>query len=498
MSRRLPALALALLGAGCGEAPDAMPASAASCPPGAVGVAPGEDLAARAAAAPQGTRFCLRAGLHRLQAVTPRDRQSFHGEPGAVLSGARPLHHFEREGGFWAAPGQDQRGRARPDVPCAAPEIRCAHPDAVFLDDEPLLHAASPEQLLPGRFFFDYARRRILLADDPRGRRVEASVSPYAFRGGARGVTIEGLTIERYATPVQSGAVGADIPSEGWLVRDNLIRQNAATGVVVGSGSRVLGNRLVGNGNMGAGCVGDGILFEGNEIARNGRFGGVNTLWEGGGAKCARTSGLVVRHNRLLHNHGIGFWTDIDNIGTLYEANLAVGNRNSGISHEISQAATIRGNLLLGNGDGFHVWLWGGAIQLQNARDAEVTGNLVATLRGNGIVLIQQERGAGARGPWRTAGNRVHGNVTLALLAEHGGVGAVADDAPEMLRAAGNRFDANLYLVPDPAEDRWIWIDGFRSWDAFRRESGQEAAGAVRRLPGWLGALLRHWLAPPP
>src|SRR5947208_739647 len=41
-----------------------------------------------------GTSFLLKAGVHRLQSITPKSSMSFSGEPGTVLSGAVLLTTF--------------------------------------------------------------------------------------------------------------------------------------------------------------------------------------------------------------------------------------------------------------------------------------------------------------------------------------------------------------------------------------------------------------------
>ncbi|MBU8541473.1 right-handed parallel beta-helix repeat-containing protein [Falsiroseomonas tokyonensis] len=460
------------------------PVAGSTCPPGSLRLGPGADLRAAAMMADEGAAFCIAAGEHRLQSIQPRRGQSFHGEAGAILNGSRLVTGFRRVGSHWVAGGQSQRGQRKFAERCIATMPRCSHPEAVFLDDVPLLHAASLGQLRPGHFFLDYATQQIYLAEDPRGRKVEASVAPYAFMGGAVGVSISNLIVEKYASPLQAGAIGHDVVSQDWLVRNNEIRLNYGIGLVVGTGSRVISNRLHHNGNMGAGCVGDRILFEGNEIAGNGHFAGLDVLWEGGGAKCAKTSDLVVRGNHLHGNHGMGFWTDIDNRATLYEDNLVEDNSMGGLSHEISYSAVIRGNRFRGNGHGFNTWLWGGAIQVQNSQDVLVQENRIEVSGpGNGIALIQQDRGTGAYGPYLTRNNVVRDNL-LVLRSEGrpGASGLIADYATLAMQRGNNVFDGNQYLAADPDALRWGWADRFLAWDAFRAASGQERQGRLRRL----------------
>jgi hypothetical protein len=462
-----------------GAQPSAPATAGAGCPTAAIRLPPGADLATIVANSPEGASFCIGSGLHRLQRIRPKDRQSFFGQPGAIMNGARLLQGFTRDGPHWVVGGQRQRGHRRPDVPCLPDHPRCGFPEAVFVDDRPLLHAASRAAVTADSFFLDYDTGRLFLGLDPTGRRVEASAVAAAFTGEARGVLIAGLVVEKYSSEAQAGAIGHDRKPREWTVRDSEIRLNSAAGLMVGSGSRVLRNRIHGNGNLGVGCGGEDVLFEDNEISGNGHFRGMNPLWEGGGVKCFGTSRVTFRRNRVEANNGIGLWTDFDNVDTLYEGNLLLRNANSGISHEISYRAVIRGNVLIGNGDAFNIWLWGSAIQLQNSREVLVEGNLVVAWRGNGIGLIQQDRGAGRLGPWVTTGNRVSGNVVISMLPGSGRSGAVADHDHDGLWNGGNVFAGNIYHVTDTGGPYWAWREGYLRWAEYRARSGQDADGML-------------------
>ena len=57
------------------------------------------------------------------------------------------------------------------------------------------------------RFYFDHAGARIYFADDPTGRKVEATVAVFAFESRASNVLIRNVTIEKYASVAQKGAI---------------------------------------------------------------------------------------------------------------------------------------------------------------------------------------------------------------------------------------------------------------------------------------------------
>ena len=267
---------------------------------------------------------------------------------------------------------------------------------------------------------------------------------------------------------IQSGTVQGN---KGWIIQDNEVRLNYAVGIKVepGENSKIIGNYVHDNGQLGLGGSGNDILVEGNEIAKNGFWSGIDVLWEGGGFKFANTNGLIVRGNYSHDNHGPGMWTDINNIHTLYENNLVVHNTHIGITHEISYDAVIRNNTLIGNGYGDpRGWLWGAEIQIQNSKNVDVYGNRIdMTGGGNGVVLIQQNRGSGTYGPYGTTGNHIHDNV----IVDHDNtgnegdnertgncdrcVGGVADYNWAGMANGGNTWSNNQYYMPDVGNRFW-------------------------------------------
>ena len=99
---------------------------------------PGEDIQARVNAAPFGTTFILKAGVHRLQSIVPRSGNTFVGEPGAVLSGASLLTNFVRSGSYWIAADQTQEGARSGGVSdgvCRSTAPQCGYPEDLFIDD---------------------------------------------------------------------------------------------------------------------------------------------------------------------------------------------------------------------------------------------------------------------------------------------------------------------------------------------------------------------------
>ncbi len=164
-----------------------------------VQIYPGQDIQANVSAAPGNTTFLLKAGVHRIQTIRPKDGDTFVGESGAVLSGARLLSSFTRAGALWVAANQTQEGVQHGE--CQAGFPRCRIPEELFIDDRLLVSVDSLSKVTTGTWYFDYAGDRIYFADDPSGRRVETSVTPAAFEATGNNVTVSDLVDREVRQP---------------------------------------------------------------------------------------------------------------------------------------------------------------------------------------------------------------------------------------------------------------------------------------------------------
>jgi hypothetical protein len=441
---------------------------------------PGESIQAKVNAYPDGTRFLLKAGVHRQQEVSPKNGNVFSGEPGAVLNGAKLLSQFGRDGVLWTATGQTQP----PGVPSGTIEPGwegSRYDQDLFVDDKLLKHVLSKAAVVPGTWYFDDAADRIYIADDPTGHKVETSVARRAFSSMATNVVIQGLVVEKYAIPAQWGAIGDQRSGAGWTVQDCEVRLNHGTGIQMATGWKARRNKCHHNGLKGMGGVGDDMIVDGNEIACN------NTLhfdrgWEGAGTKWTFTKRLAVTNNYVHDNYGTGLWTDAQNLDTVYDGNTVINNNYNGILHEISYHAIIRNNVCSGNGF-YQAWAFGAQILVQNSRDVEIYGNRieVAVDHGNGIELLQGNRDADDLGPWPTKNNYVHHN-TIIHRSTRGGDGAQADyKSAEMFdpTIGNNRFNYNSYYVTDLNALHWRWANLDMTFGKFRWY-GHEANGTMQ------------------
>ena len=473
-----------------------------SAPPeGAIEIFPGDDINYIVDNNPEGTAFIIKAGIHRMQEIYPKNGNTFWGETGAILNGSRILTEFETEGGLYYVANQTQGDWYGGSDICQEGWERCNHPEDLYFDDEPLRHVNTLADVAPGKWFFNYDNDRIYFADDPTGHTVETSVTYFAFTNSASSVTIQNLVIEKFASMVMMGAVGST-GGENWLVEGNEVRLNHGVGVFVRSESIVRNNYIHHNGQMGVGTGTEegfwvtNVLFEANEISYN-NYAHVDPGFEAGGSKFALTDGLEVIGNYVHHNIGPGLWTDIDNTNILYEGNWVWWNQNEGIVHEISHDVVIRNNDVRYNGIDHDVWLWGSQILIHVSDNAEVYNNTVyihaGDYGGNGIGIMNYNRPSEEYGDFYGMNNYIHHNeiTHLGLYGSHGIVddGEVGTDyyydgdgdgAPDWgcSSEANNLFDYNSYHhngVPEKFEYCETW---YLNWEQFQA-AGQEPNGTM-------------------
>ena len=462
-----------------------------------VAIAPGTNIQSVINANPAGTSYFLRAGYHRTNFtgvnqvhIAPKAGDTFEGETGAVLSGAMLLTQFTHSGSSWYAAGLSvHQGTSYGTGPETA-----TRPEDLFINDKVLQRVMTLSEVGPGKWFFDYGADRVYFGDDPTGKSVEISSLRNAFNSGADNVTIKNLTIEKYACPAQSGAVQMNSSNGGGkslLIENCNIRFNHGVGVKLLEGSMLKNSHIHNNGQLGVHAIGKDILVEGNEIDNN-NFAGYSVDWEAGGTKFFRTTNLVVRGNRSHHNKGPGFWTDTDNIHTLYENNVIEDNQCEGIIHEVSYAATIRNNQVRRNGYLNPHWGYGAGIFISASSDVDIYGNLVEN-NARSITLVMQNRGSGAYGLYEVKNVRVHDNRIVTedyystlqgrtYLRSEMYVGLFQDvSKTEYFTSKGNAFYNNTYSRTDSRI--WAWMNKMNTRIQWRNY-GQDGTTASTSLVG--------------
>ncbi|GAA1682283.1 hypothetical protein GCM10009745_28210 [Kribbella yunnanensis] len=399
---------------------------------------------------PAGTTYCFAKGLHRIGTpIVPRDGDRFGGGPEVVLTGSRALTGWVRDGDRWVVrgvlpaayplKGQCEDNRANP----------CQRGEQLFVDGKHLTRVMSLGEVKPGSFFGDYSINAVYVGDDPSGHEVEMSRTTAAFTGRAERVTVTGLTIERFASRPQGGALEA---GRGWRITGNEVRWNHAVGVMLieADGAQVSRNTIADNGQLGLGQYKSAdARVTANLVTRNNTDGFWIADWESGGIKSTRSSGEV-SGNDIIGNRGVGLWSDIAEYDRRISANRIRDNAADGIRYEISYAGVIEKNVVEGNGFGTGRGsggsLWdGGGINVNTSAGVQVRGNLVKDNR-NGISIQSRTRGEGPRGRYVLSDVVVEGN--LIVLNDAGSSTGVVENKGSPTTSGAITFRRNSYRLP--------------------------------------------------
>ncbi len=448
--------------------------------PGQVIVRPGDDIQKLVAENPPGTSFFITPGLYRLQSIRPKDGDSFIGQPGAVLSGARVLKAFEHKRHYWVAkvsvnPERSYRGE------CDAKHPACMYPQDLFFDSQPLTRVASLSLVAAGRWYLDYSTGKVYVGSDPSGHVAELSVTPAAFWGNASNVTIRGLAIEKYASIAGKGAINAMAAlngygpeGKGWVVDSDDLYLNHGMGIRVADGMVVSDCKIHDNGQLGLGGNGDGILIKNNEIYRN-NYAGYDFSWEAGGAKIASYATHVTFDGNYVHdNGGPGLHADIGCNYITFENNHTARNVGSGIHYELSYHGVIKNNVIEDDGfspQGKSFW-YGGGILVSNSSDVEVYGNTVTDCM-NGIGGTETNRGVDQRTglPYKLQNLYVHNNIITQQTGMAAGIvkSALLDNS--VFTSWNNRFSDNTYHLGTKAGKYFEWMNAAQTRAEWERRS---------------------------
>jgi len=459
-------------------------------------ISPGENLPQIVSAHPEGTTFCFNAGVYRMTTyMLPKSNDVFLGlSPAADLNGSQLVTSWMQSGSYWAASNQPQLIPQTSDDCLSSTSIACQFADAVFLDNKPLNRVMSLADVVPGTFYRDYGSRQIYIADDPAGHSLEAIVCsrPFLANGtGADGVTIQGLTIEKFAGDT-SGAVQGGAT---WTIQGNEVRLNHGDGIY--ASGNILGNYSHDNGDFGleGGFASTAMNVQGNEFAFNNWANFLN----GGGAKFEFATNLVVRNNYSHDNNGAGFHTDGDSAFVLYEYNHTKNNTNAGIQHEISWDAVIRYNVLEDETAVFPQYestsTWANyAIGILNSSNVQIYGNTMTNcVNGvSGVLAVRSHNsayGPHAGQPYLLQNLDVHDNTFTQISNSAAGVVKASNYDNSVYTNWNNHFTNDSYILADPSGLNFTWMDSsgkhayaaytWTQWQSF----GNDAQGTLQLSP---------------
>ena len=450
-----------------------------------VSISPGTMIQDEVNEHPAGTTFVLRAGVFRMQSITPKSGDIFEGQPGAVLNGSQLLTSFTRSGNYWVASGQTQHGSA--NGTCLSGYSGCEYPEDLFFNNVPLQRVESLANVAAGKWYFDYSADKVYFLDDPTGKTVEIGVTTHAFSGSATSVTIKGLTIEKYAAPAQDGPISCFNVSHvclgtGWIIESNEIRLNHGAGIRLAPDQVIRSNHIHHNGQEGLTGTGSNILIQDNEIAFNNTLG-FDYSWEAGGTKFSNTTNLVVQGNYVHDNKGPALSLDYQNYNWLIQGNHTSRNYVAGILDELSYDGTARYNII--EHDAAYpgqanpgMWYACGFFNLDST-NAQVYGNTLSD-NSNGICGVSIPRGSGNRGAFEVQNLSAHDNVIVQSVGSAAGAVSASDATSLNVYSSSwnNHWNSNTYQLSNALA--YTWKGGSSSvatvakqWQSF----GQDTAG---------------------
>jgi len=410
---------------------------------------------------PTNTTFSLAPGIHRLQSVVPKTGDVFVGQTGAILSGAALLTSFSQSGSYWTAQVSVTEASSYPGQ-CNSSSPACIYPEDLFFDNVVKTRVTSLSSVGPGKWYLSYSTGTAYMGDDPAGYTVEMSELRQAFSGSASTVQINNLTIEKYASLAQMGAVDGSGGGSGWAVEYSEIRFNHGRGITTGNGMWVYENLIHNNGQLGIGGGGTSFTVQSNKIYTN-DYAGYSYYWEAGGAKFASATTALIEYNYSFANMGPGLWNDINSNGVTYSENETYGNIEAGILSEISTNITVKGNYIYDDGfnpSGTGIW-WGAGILIADSTNVSVYSNTVVNCM-NGIVGLVSSRGDAPDGqPYVLENLSVEGNT---ITQATGTAAGIAIDGSGISNAVytsmNNVFLDNTYNLSVAGGDYLYWMGG--------------------------------------
>lgn len=445
-------------------------------PPVLTGVAvnPGDDIQALITANPTNTTFVLASGTYRLQSLTPKNGDIFTGA-GVGLTVLRGANAVSSSGWTPSSGGRFFKGSQTQTQTTSVPQFcmtgapKCGINEEMFRDGTRLGHVASAALVTTGKWYFDDGADIIWVGDDPSGHSLELGATTRAFGGSVDDVIIQDMTVEMYASPAQRGCINSGTASH-WTVRRVTVQNCHGVGLETGTNAVVQDVRALHNGQMGFAGGGSGLVLEYSESAYNDEAF-YNPGWEAGGSKWAGCSSCTIRYSYFHDNWGPGIWFDINNNNIIIEYNTVDDNKSPsdtqggdsaqapGIFAEISQAFTVRYNLVRRNGLGNVANAYGfGACVVFASSGGYVTGgigssevyNNICEDNDTGISLLQQNRAGDEHdygGPWANVRTRVHHNTIVYNVVTNYATGIYWDGGVSDPYNNSNTYDNNTYYT---------------------------------------------------
>lgn len=412
-----------------------------------------DQVADMVAAAVEGTTFLFSAGTYKNLTITPKSGQTFIGDKGAVLDGSVPITGWTHANGLWSASGFPapaySHGPGRDGL--------AKYVENLVVNDQAYVRVGSLVELGTGRFCV--IDGKVTMSDDPTGKATEVLHTTAAFNGGkTNGVTIENLTIKKYASMAQHGAIEAETTT-GWMVKDVNAVLNHGAGLAAGSNMTVIGGNYSYNGQVGIHAQNlNGLTLTGITAKFN-NYAGFDEGWDAGGVKILTSTNVMVKDSEIAGNAGYGLWFDWDNKNVVVSNNWLHDNNRAGLFYEASYDAQITGNNIGHNAlremaGGF----WRSEVVVASSAHVTATGNQIVAATENGVAVMENKRENGVYGAHVSGNIKVTDNTLIMLQAGANGV-ASDSSAPQ----GAMTWDHNTYVAPSAEQlsfswaKQWLW-----------------------------------------
>jgi Right handed beta helix region/Bacterial Ig domain len=445
----------------------------------------GQCIQTAVTANPPGTTFVLGAGTFYNQEVVPLSGDTFNGagEGLTILNGAiqdapsTVVRSTVNSVTYWTAPGPSTA--PSPNGACDSNFPLCGYENDLLIDCPGancmmFTQVPSIASITAGTAYFSYSTSLIYFPlstfSSPTGHIIEYSYTGIAFKlsSTSSNVTIENMTIEKYATPAQIDAVGGNTSTTGiatgFVVNNVESCFNHGSGIGTGDSGQIINSYSHNNGWMGMESnAHSNVLMSNNEISFN-NAEGFSVNWAAGGIKNTNLTNGTLIGNNIHDNNGDGIWCDASCSGMTYQNNIISNNAGNGIAHEISHAASMSNNVILGNGWGLP-WgesTTGDGLNLANSDGVSFNNNFVAN-NDHALYLDETNRTCEVGGaPYVCAltADNIYDNTVVQngrIVAEL--YSGLSTFDPTYYTSDGNYFTGNQYCVSTstPSQTYW-WI----------------------------------------
>lgn len=420
----------------------------------------------------------------------------------AWLDGSQVVSGFVRSGSVWVRSGWNHKFNRNPTFIRGADDgtgawrfvnpnyPTAAWPDQVWIDGVRLTQVRSQSAVGPRSFYVDYHSNKLIIGRNPAGHTVRASTLNVGLRIRAAGVHVTGLGVRRYADSVPDlGALIVERPRV--QLRNVRVFQNATTGLlVVADHVTVAKSRFADNGLAGVRGSEAYYLDFTDNVVRHNNTEHFNYAPSAAGLKFTRSRHVRIERNSFVDNLATGVWMDESTYDVDVVGNRVIGNRNHGISFELSENVNVSNNVVAGNA--------GKGIQINNTGTVQIRHNeIVANDRA--VSIVQDARTAtdtwrpghdrrrpnpDPTVPWQVRNVTVRNNVLATPTS--GNCLLCVEDATHTRTAAQMdvHSNADLFARQSAARPAWlvVWSSGrgnprtFKTFGEYRSH-GQESLG---------------------